>query len=125
MTLNKSFTGLILATGLLLAPPVHATIFTFTYFSKLTNLFGTVRVSGSETSPGSGIFDITSGTDTITGGNGGPGSTGTFTLFENANHPVSATNQAISPKGYIQYDNLLTPALDPFLDTGGLFSHKP
>ncbi len=107
---SRFFLGLVAVAGLLLAPQAYATTFSFTYASP-NGLSGSVNVSGTQSS--SGTFDITSGTDTVTGGSG---LVGVFTLFQNASYPTAVS----SPSGYFTYDNLLTPNLNPFVDTAGL-----
>ena len=102
--------GLAVVAGLLLAPQAYATTFSFTYTSP-DGLSGSVNVSGTQSS--SGTFDITSGTDTVTGGSG---LVGVFTLFQNASYPTAVN----SPSGYFIYDNLLTSNLNPFVDNSGL-----
>ncbi len=107
---SRFFLGLATAAGLLLAPQAYATTFSFTYASP-NGLSGSVNVSGTQSS--SGTFDITSGTDTVTGGSG---LVGVFTLFQNASYPTAVN----SPSGYFTYDNLLTSDLNPFVDSSGL-----
>ena len=107
---GKLLLGLAAAAGLILAPQAHATTFSFTYASP-DGLLGSVNISGTQSS--SGTFDITSGTDTVTGGNG---LVGAFALFQNASYPTTI----VSPSGYFTYDDLFTPNLNPFVDNSGL-----
>lgn len=107
---SRFLLGLAAVAGLLLAPQAYATTFSFTYASP-DGLSGSVNISGTQSS--SGTFDITSGTDTVTGGSG---LVGAFTLFQNTSYPTVV----YSPSGFFTYDNQLTPNLDPFVDNGGL-----
>ena len=89
------------------APSSTVINFSFTINSTpVETAFGSVNV----TDQGGGKWLATSGSLTVTGGS----DVGTWTLI--AGGPGMVT----SPNGAFNYDNLITPAANPVLDTGGL-----
>jgi PEP-CTERM motif len=92
------------------APVAYGETFKFTY-SGPSALFGTVLISGSEASPGA--FDITSGTDVVTGGSS---LTGIFSVVPNPSFP----SPSLSAGGRFNYDNALFPSSTAPVDHYGL-----
>jgi hypothetical protein len=92
----------------------NATAINFTYTGVGTdNLQGVVQIYGTEISPN--VFEITSGTDIVTGGNGALD--GTFNVLPDLN----GTNQVTSPSGYFIYDDLvMVDGVSRVVDIGGL-----
>jgi hypothetical protein len=85
---------------------------TFSNFAEGGTTVGSGLVSGSVISPG--VYEIVSGSFTFTSSDGLDG--GTYSLLPNPNPP----NQSHSPTGYFLFDDLVSPADDPFLSSNGL-----
>jgi hypothetical protein len=104
----------------------NATAINFTYTGTTDNLLGSVSLLGDELSPN--VFQITSGTDTITGGSG---YTGNFNIIPdpvgfvpNGSNYASGGLVFHITSGdigyYFQFDNGMTPTGTPVVDTFGL-----
>lgn len=83
-----------------------STVINFSFTLGANTAYGSVNV----TDRGGGVWLATSGSLTVTGGV----DVGTWTLYPGG--PASTT----SPLGSFTYDNVITPANNPALDTGGL-----
>jgi hypothetical protein len=83
-----------------------STVINFSFALGANTAYGSVNV----TDQGGGVWLATSGSLTVTGG----ADAGTWTLIPGG--PAMTT----SPLGGFTYDNLVTPANNPVLDTGGL-----
>jgi PEP-CTERM motif len=98
----------------------NAATINFTYTGIGTDsLSGSVLIFGDEISPN--VYQITSGTNTVTGGN--TSLDGIFNLVPDPNGISVAT----SPSGYFYYDNLvMTAGTTPVVDLNGLlFANGP
>jgi hypothetical protein len=90
-----------------LGAPSSSTVIDFSFTINVTETaYGSVNVSDQ----GGGKWLATSGSLTVTGGS----DVGTWTLIPGGPGMVN------SPLGAFRYDNLITPAANPVLDTGGL-----
>jgi hypothetical protein len=85
---------------------------TFSNFAEGGTTAGSGLVSGSLISPG--VYEIVSGSFTFTSSDGLDG--GTYALLPNPNPP----NQSRSPSGFFVFDNVVSPAVDPFVNNNGL-----
>jgi hypothetical protein len=84
----------------------------FSNFAEGGTTSGSGLLTGFLTSPG--VYELNSGSFTFTSGDGLDA--GTYSLLPNPNSP----NQSQSPSGYFLFDNLISPAIDPFVTSSGL-----
>ena len=126
--MRMKLTLLALAVALAISPVAMADTFTysFTTTNSVTFGFGNLTATGSETSPGSGVYLITDGTINLfaAASTGLPTDTGGLIPVAHGTlvGPSGTAGQGyyLSPLGGFWYDNLLTPGSVPSLDNWGL-----